>query len=45
MFNVVSIISTTGYASSDYLTWGVGAASLFFLTLLVLFLPDFWRGV
>ena len=29
-FNVVSVISTTGYASSDYLTWGAGAATLFF---------------
>jgi len=29
-FNVVSVISTTGYASADYLTWGAGAATLFF---------------
>ncbi|ESR23143.1 TrkH family potassium uptake protein [Lutibaculum baratangense] len=30
-FNVVSITTTTGYASSDYTLWGAAAVGLFFL--------------
>ncbi len=30
-FNVVSVVSTTGYATADYLTWGPAAITLFFL--------------
>lgn len=30
-FSVVSIVTTTGYASGDYLQWGVFAATLFFM--------------
>ncbi|WP_323013303.1 TrkH family potassium uptake protein [Devosia sp.] len=29
-FNVVSVVSTTGYASADYLAWGNAAIGLFF---------------
>lgn len=29
-FNIVSIVSTTGYASTDYLLWGAFVAGLFF---------------
>ena len=29
-FSVVSIITTTGFASGDYLSWGVGIAVIFF---------------
>ncbi len=32
-FNVVSVISTTGYASADYSTWGPPAVALFFVLL------------
>ncbi|MCB1418752.1 MAG: TrkH family potassium uptake protein, partial [Notoacmeibacter sp.] len=31
LFNVVSVISTTGYATQDYLLWGSFALSFFFL--------------
>jgi trk system potassium uptake protein TrkH len=31
VFHVVSIITTTGYAASDYLQWGAFATALFFL--------------
>lgn len=34
-FNVVSVISTTGYASTDYLSWGAGFASVFFFLSLL----------
>lgn len=30
-FNVVSVVTTTGYATDDYLTWGPLAAVVFFL--------------
>ncbi len=30
-FNVVSIVTTTGFASTDYTTWGAPAIGLFFL--------------
>lgn len=30
-FNVISVITTTGYASSDYLNWGIGAGVFFAL--------------
>ncbi len=30
-FSVVSIVTTTGYASGDYLQWGAFAATLFFM--------------
>jgi len=34
-FSIVSVITTTGYASGDYLTWGQGVTTVFlFLTLL-----------
>lgn len=29
-FNIVSVVTTTGYASTDYLMWGAFAATLFF---------------
>ena len=30
-FNVISIVTTTGYASTDYLQWGAWSAALFWL--------------
>lgn len=30
-FNIVSVLSTTGYATEDYETWGMGAQMLFLL--------------
>ena len=35
LFNVVSIITTTGYASEDYLTWGPAAIAVFFFLTFV----------
>jgi len=34
-FNVVSIVTTTGYASTDYLVWGAFATSFFFAIMFV----------
>ena len=34
-FNVTSVISTTGYASTDYMQWGAFAAGTFFLLTFV----------
>ena len=34
-FNVVSVVSTTGFATTDYTLWGPGAVMLFFLLTLV----------
>ena len=34
-FNIVSIVTTTGYASLDYLTWGAFAAAWFFMLTFV----------
>lgn len=34
-FNCVSIITTTGFASTDYLAWGQGPVALFFILTLV----------
>jgi len=34
-FNVVSIVTTTGYASSDYMQWGNFAVTLFFMIMFV----------
>lgn len=34
-FNVTSIVTTTGYASSDYTQWGTFAVGLFFLLMFV----------
>ncbi|KKJ75348.1 potassium transporter TrkH [Kiloniella litopenaei] len=34
-FNVVSIVTTTGYASDNYLTWGAAAGSIFLVITLV----------
>ena len=34
-FNVVSIVTTTGYATEDYTTWGTFALGLFFLLMFV----------
>ncbi len=34
-FNTVSIVTTTGFASGDYLTWGSFATTVFFLLLFV----------
>ena len=35
LFSVVSIISTTGYATVDYTTWGVFSVAAFFLLMFV----------
>ena len=35
LFNVVSIITGTGYASEDYMLWGSFAVSIFFFTGLI----------
>jgi trk/ktr system potassium uptake protein len=35
MFNVVSIVTTTGFVSSDYTQWGTPAVGLFFLLTFV----------
>jgi len=35
VFNVVSIASTTGFASADFTAWGAGAVTLFFLLIFV----------
>lgn len=32
-FNIVSIVTTTGFASTDYTLWGPGAEALFFVLL------------
>lgn len=34
-FNVTSVVTTTGYASEDYLTWGALAAGAFFILTFV----------
>lgn len=34
-FNVTSIVTTTGYATEDYTTWGTSAMGLFFLLMFV----------
>jgi trk system potassium uptake protein len=34
-FNVTSIVTTTGYASSDYSTWGTVAVTVFFFLMFV----------
>lgn len=34
-FNVTSIVTTTGFASTDYTTWGTGAVGLFLLLMFV----------
>jgi trk system potassium uptake protein TrkH len=34
-FNLVSIVTTTGYASTDYLLWGTFPVALFFLVTLL----------
>ncbi|WP_247119498.1 TrkH family potassium uptake protein [Kordiimonas marina] len=34
-FNIVSIVSTTGFASADYTTWGTAAVMGFFLLMFV----------
>ncbi|UAW98862.1 TrkH family potassium uptake protein [Halopseudomonas nanhaiensis] len=34
-FNLVSVITTTGYASTDYLLWGPFSIALFFLVMFV----------
>ena len=34
-FNAISIITTTGFASDDYLSWGPGPVALFFILTLV----------
>jgi trk system potassium uptake protein TrkH len=34
-FNVISIITTTGYASADYAQWGTGATVFLFMLLVV----------
>jgi len=31
LFNIVSVITTTGFASTDYTVWGTGAVALFFV--------------
>lgn len=35
MFNVVSVVTTTGYASENYLLWGPSAVTLFFFLTFV----------
>ncbi len=35
LFHVTSIVTTTGYASTDYTLWGTGAVGLFFLLTMV----------
>lgn len=35
VFNVVSVVTTTGYVSEDYSLWGPGPVALFFLLTLV----------
>ena len=35
LFNVVSIVTTTGFASTDYTTWGAGPVGLFLLLTLI----------
>jgi len=35
LFNVVSVITTTGYASEDYLAWGPAAVAVFFFLTFV----------
>jgi trk system potassium uptake protein TrkH len=35
MFNVVSVVTTTGYASEDYLLWGSAAVMIFFIITFV----------
>lgn len=32
-FNIVSVVTTTGYASTDYTLWGPGAVALFFVIM------------
>lgn len=32
-FNIVSVVTTTGYASTDYTLWGPGAEALFFVIM------------
>jgi trk system potassium uptake protein TrkH len=34
-FNVVSITTTTGYASDDYTAWGAGAVGVFFVLIFI----------
>ncbi|WP_150304082.1 TrkH family potassium uptake protein [Pseudomonas saliphila] len=34
-FNLVSVITTTGYASTDYLGWGAFSVALFFLVMFI----------
>lgn len=34
-FNIVSVVTTTGYASTDYLAWGALASAFFFLITFV----------
>lgn len=34
-FNVISIITTSGFASADYNLWGTGAVSIFFILIVV----------
>lgn len=34
-FNITSIVTTTGYATEDYTTWGTSAMGLFFLLMFV----------
>ncbi len=34
-FNIVSVVTTTGFASQDYTTWGAGAAGLFLILTFV----------
>jgi len=34
-FSVVSVITTTGYASGDYLNWGIGVTTMFFFLTLM----------
>ncbi len=35
LFNLVSVITTTGYASADYVTWGSGAIGVFLIATFI----------
>ena len=35
LFNIVSIMTGTGYATTDYEAWGIFASALFFLVMFI----------